>query len=68
MSNKAVHLETGQMQCADKALFGHPLYDMQHTHETDTIQACAVVVAIGAAATCLCCLNFAILAALMLAV
>lgn len=47
MSNKAVHLETGQMQCADKALFGHPLYDMQHTHETDAVQACAVIVAIG---------------------
>ena len=46
MSNKAVHLENGQMQCADKALCGQPLYGMQHTHETDADQACTAVVAI----------------------
>ncbi len=47
MSYKAVHLETGQTKCADGALFGHPLYDMQYTHETDATKACAAIVAIN---------------------
>ena len=68
ISNKAVHLETGQVRCADKALFGHALYVAAPMQPMQLSLCNHCGQWFCAAATSLSCSYFAFLATLMLAV